>query len=82
MRDTPWMRTDQRDRLAGISTEPVGVFRSVTSRDGNARERDGQPYYARRKVADDPRDGVIYEVLYADGEWALASAADVGLAEG
>lgn len=76
------MRSDQRDQLARISSEPVGVFRSITSRDGNARERDGQPYFARRKVADDPRDGVIYEVLYADGEWALASAADLELAEG
>jgi hypothetical protein len=70
--------------------EPIGVFRPVSTRDGEAQRRDGEPYFAMNRMdeslsTDDEgytatlmgRGGELFEVQFADGVWMLARAADL-----
>ena len=63
--------------MVDIPRRPKGVFRAVMTRDGEGLNRDGQPYYQVNYIWTDPRDGAIYEVLFADGLWMLAATADL-----
>ncbi|MCL8251352.1 hypothetical protein AERO_08145 [Aeromicrobium fastidiosum] len=70
--------------------EPLGVFRSVSTRGGEAQRRDGEPYFDMNRMGERPstdddsfpqkmmaRGGELYEVQFADGAWMLARAADL-----
>lgn len=60
------------DRLAGISSTPVGTFRAVDTRDGEAHRRDGEPVFSVRRLDDE-----TVEVLFGDGRWMLCAPTDV-----
>jgi len=53
----------------------------VRTRDAVALERDGQGFTSAEHISDDPRDGAIYEIQFADGEYILASEHDITWAE-
>jgi hypothetical protein len=57
--------------------EPLGVFHAVSTRDGVARERNGQAYFAANSKGIDSRGADVYEVQFADGVWMLATANDL-----
>ena len=59
----------------------AGTFRAVRTRDAVALKRDGQGFTGAEHISDDPRDGAIYEVQFADGEYLLASEHDITWAE-
>ncbi len=59
------------------TNRPVGVFRAVATRDGNALDRDGQPFFRLNHVFDDLRDGPFYEIQFGDGVWILAATPDL-----
>ncbi|MBC7630537.1 hypothetical protein [Aeromicrobium sp.] len=72
------------------SPEPLGVFRSISTRDGEAQRRDGEPYFAMKRLdeglsTDDEayaaklmgRGGELYEVQFGDGVWMLTRVADL-----
>ena len=52
-----------------------GTFRAVALRDGEALSRDGEPFYAFHEIPSG--DGALFEVLFADGMWMLATPADL-----
>lgn len=51
---------------------PVGVFKSRSTRDAVAAERDGQPVFAWNPL----RGGEI-EIQFADGTWMLCDPAEL-----
>lgn len=67
--------------VVDIPRKPKGVFHAVKTRDGEGLRRDGRPYYQVNYIWTDPRDGPIYEVLFADGVWLLAATADLDVLE-
>ncbi|MGH3412110.1 MAG: hypothetical protein ACRDPH_03415 [Marmoricola sp.] len=60
------------DRVAGISTDPKGIFHALSVRDAASLDREGQPIFAVRRL-----DAEAVEVLMRDGVWMLASPGDV-----
>lgn len=57
----------------------VTTFHAITTRDAVALKRDGQEIVDAVYVSDDPRDGALYEVTFADGYVMLASLRDLDL---
>ncbi|WP_107706241.1 hypothetical protein [Nocardioides allogilvus] len=61
-------------------SDPIGIFRARSTKDGEAFERDGQSYFAinplqeRAKPAGD-RD--LFEIQFGDGIWMLARLDDL-----
>jgi hypothetical protein len=58
--------------------EPQGVFHAVSTRDGEAVARDGQPYFRTKLKGEDHVGEAVYEIEFADGLWMLVTAADLG----
>ena len=63
----------------------VGTFHAVVTRDGAALARDGQPYMDMNPLDEsDPsgmaEGGQLIEILFTDGQWMLARAADLASA--
>lgn len=58
--------------------KPQGVFHAVSTRDGEAVARDGQPYYRTNLKGEDHIGEAVYEIEFADGLWMLVTAADLG----
>jgi len=71
------LRTGVRPAQDEPGHEPLGVFRATVTRDGVALERDGQTYHRANLVGDDAKDGGLFEVMFADGFWMLATAGDM-----
>ena len=57
--------------------QPLGVFRAVATRDRQALDRDGLPYFELNVVRVDRTGESVYEVRFADGTWMLASERDL-----
>lgn len=58
----------------------IGCFRARVTRDGEAMVRDGQPYLAMNRLAEEnPVDGDrdLYEIQFADGTWMLVREDDL-----
>lgn len=58
----------------------IGNFRARVTRDGEAKVRDGQPYYAMNRLAEAQRpDGArdFFEIQFADGLWILVRENDI-----
>jgi hypothetical protein len=67
-----------REILRSIpSGRPRGVFRAVSTRDGEAITRDGQSYFRANFKGKDHSGEVIYEIEFADGMWMLATDSDL-----
>jgi len=71
------LRTGVRPAHGESVHEPVGVFRATVTRDGVALDRDGQTYHRANLVGNDPKGGALFEVMFADGFWMLATASDM-----
>jgi hypothetical protein len=56
--------------------EALGLFHVVSTRDGEAQARDGEPFYALNPL-DSQRDEEIVEIQFGDGFWMLATPADL-----
>lgn len=54
-----------------------GIFRAVSTRDGEARHRHGEPYVGVREVGTDPRGLRQFEIQFLDGIWMLAVESDL-----
>ena len=59
--------------------DALGVFHAVSTRDGEARARDGQAFYALNPL-DSQADEAIMEVQFGDGFWMLAHPIDLHIA--
>ena len=57
--------------------EPKGIFRAVSTRDGEAQERSGMPFYEINAKGTDVRGQALFEIKFGDGVWMLASASDL-----
>lgn len=58
----------------------IGCFRARATRDGEARARDGQAYFAMRRLEESsPRPGerALFEIQFADGHWMLVREDDL-----
>jgi hypothetical protein len=56
--------------------EPLGIFRAISTHDGEALARDGQGFYAFNRL--DTRGAQpIVEILFGDGFWMLAATTDL-----
>ena len=56
--------------------EALGMFRAVSTRDGEARARDGQAFYAI-KALESQRAEMIAEIQFGDRSWMLAAGDDL-----
>lgn len=65
------MSSDRPDLRA---LKPLGRFRAVETRDGEAAERDGQVFYAATELK---FAQPLWEVMFEDGMWMLASPGDL-----
>ena len=66
--------------MAERVTRPGGVFRAVTTRDGNAVDRDGQRFVDARPLPEaKPTGDPLYEIQFEDGVWILARLTDLDL---
>jgi hypothetical protein len=54
----------------------LGIFRAVSSRDGEALARDGQTFYALKPVESRGAE-IIAEIQFGDGVWMLAASDDL-----
>ena len=54
---------------------PRGVFRAVETRDGAARDRDGETFVDSRELGS--RTAGLWEIRFADGTWMIASSGDL-----
>lgn len=54
-----------------------GIFHAISTRDGVARERDGQSFYAANPKGIDSKGVEVYEVEFNDGLWMLVTALDM-----
>lgn len=59
-------------RLASIDGRPVGVFHTISARDGASVKRDGNPVFAIREL-----NTRVVEVLFGDGIWLLCGHGDI-----
>lgn len=67
-----------REILRSIpSGKPRGVFRAVSTRDGEAITRDGQSYFCANLKGKNHSGEAVYEIEFADGMWMLATASDL-----
>lgn len=57
----------------------LGKFRAVSTRDGEARVRDGEAFYALNKL-ESQIDEAIVEIQFNDGFWMLATLTDLEFA--
>lgn len=58
----------------------IGVFRARATRDGEALTRDGQPYFAMNRLAEQnrPEGGRdLFEIRFGDGLWMLVREDDL-----
>ena len=56
--------------------EALGVFRAVSTRDGEAQARDGQAFYTLNPQDSQVNQAVV-EIQFDDGVWMLATADDL-----
>jgi hypothetical protein len=56
--------------------EALGVFRAVSTRDGEARARDREPFFMLNRL-DSRLNEPIVEIQFGDGLWMLASEKDL-----
>lgn len=54
---------------------PRGWFHALSTRDGEALRRDGEPFYQSNELTYS-REKVV-EVLFGDGTWMIAAPADL-----
>jgi hypothetical protein len=59
--------------------EALGVFRAVSTRDGEALARDGQAFYSLNPL-DSRGEEAIFEIQFSDGFWMLGTKADLQMA--
>jgi hypothetical protein len=57
--------------------EALGVFRAVSTRDGEALARDGQEFYSLNPL--DAQEEAIVEIQFSDGIWMLATPTDLDI---
>lgn len=57
--------------------KPEGVFRAVSTRDGEAQARSGMPLYEINAKGTDVRGEALFEIRFGDGFWMLAVASDI-----
>lgn len=62
--------------MALRSVRPLGIYRARTLRDGESMRRDGQPYVLMNRLPS-TSDAPSIEVMFGDGEWLLATPADL-----
>lgn len=58
----------------------IGVFRARVTRDGEGLARDGQPYFAMNRLAEEnpiPGERDLFEIQFADGRWMLVREDDL-----
>lgn len=55
---------------------PTGWFHAVSTRDGEAQMRAGQPFYAVNEL--EAQRGQVFEIRFGDGTWMLAQPEDLG----
>ncbi|WP_020578872.1 hypothetical protein [Actinopolymorpha alba] len=55
----------------------LGVFSAVSTRDGEARRRHGQPFFEANELGVDARGERLFEIRFADGLWILAVESDL-----
>lgn len=58
----------------------IGYFRARVTRDGEAMVRDGQPYFAMNRLAEENPvhgDRDLFEIQFADGLWMLVREDDL-----
>lgn len=65
----------RRRGLRSAGRTPIATFTAVTTRDGNALERDGDEVYEVREV--DAGGHSIMEVQFADGVWLLCEPGEI-----
>jgi hypothetical protein len=65
------------DSIAMGRPTPLGVFHATKTKDGQALERDGHPYYDLNSKGFDPRGQRLYEICFGDGTWMLAVESDL-----
>jgi len=58
--------------------EPLGVFHAVSTRDGEARARDGEDFYALNPLGSQSGEAAV-EIQFEDGFWMLAVPDDLEL---
>lgn len=68
--------TDATPDHQAATSGPLGHFHAISCRDGASLERDGEPYFdINRPKSSSGRE--VYEVMFADGAWLLASRQDL-----
>lgn len=60
-----------------IEAEPIGIFRTVKTRDAVAQTRDGWPYVQANFQGMSASGEPVYEICFGDGQWMLAVAQDL-----
>lgn len=70
---------DEVARVTSIGSRlpAVGVFTSISTRDGEGRRRDGEDVVEVNELGDD-----VVEVRFRDGQWMLCAPDEVGPGEG
>ena len=82
-RGCPPRRRAWHDELVSIrSVDPLGTFHARAPRDGEAHRREGETFVLLNDLGDDDRGGRLVEVMFEDGIWMLATAADLDMSEG
>lgn len=72
---TPW---DSDAVMRSVPTgPPKGTFRVVSTRDGEARARDGYEYYDINPRGHDNHGAELFEIRFGDGLWMLATDDDL-----
>src|SRR4051812_42885964 len=67
-------------RMRSLPTgEPKGTFHAVSTRDGVALLRNGQPFYEINVMGVDSLGAELFEILFGDGVWMLASSEDIAV---
>lgn len=61
------------------SVRPLGTFHARVTRDGEAQRRDGEAYFMLNELEGDARGGELVEIMFEDGMWMIATAADLDL---
>ncbi len=59
------------------SVQPLGIFHAIQTQDAVAHARDGWPFFESNPRGVDVKGNALFEIRFGDGEWMLASEADL-----
>lgn len=78
--DDQVMSCDDGAVIRSVPTgQPEGTFHAVSTRDGEARARDGQEFYEINPMGQDPRGAKLFEIRFGDGLWMLVTSDDISV---